>query len=77
MCLYDAPVNTELIVVDIDSGKEAKRKLLSIGVRTNDTLVKLTSPGWGAILIQNVSTGSTKLAVGRNLAKKINVEYAA
>jgi len=77
MCLYDAPINTELVVVDINSGKEAKRKLLSIGIRTNDSLVKLTSPGWGAVLVRNISTGSTKLAVGRNLAKKIDVEYAA
>ncbi len=75
MNLYDAPVNKNLKVVGINSGREAKRRLLSIGIRQSDILIKLTSPPWGAILVKNVSTGATKVAVGRNLAKKIMVEY--
>jgi Fe2+ transport system protein FeoA len=77
MSLYDAPANTELKVIDIFSGIEAKRRLLSIGIRQSDILVKLNSPPWGAVLVKNVSTGSTKLAVGRNLARKIMVDYAS
>jgi Fe2+ transport system protein FeoA len=74
MNLYDAPVNEELMVTEIVSGREAKRRLLSIGIRQSDVLVKLTSPPWGAILVKNISTGATKVAVGRNLAKKILVK---
>ena len=77
MSLYDAPANTELKVIDIFSGVEAKRRLLSIGIRQSDILVKLNSPPWGAVLVKNVSTGSTKLAVGRNLARKIMVDNAS
>jgi Fe2+ transport system protein FeoA len=77
MNLYDAPANKELKVTDIFSGLEAKRRLLSIGIRQSDILIKLNSPPWGAVLVKNISTGSTKLAVGRNLARKIMVDYAS
>ncbi len=77
MSLYDAPANIELLVDDILAGREAKRRLLSIGIRQSDIVMKLNSPPWGAILVKNITTGSTKLAVGRNLAGKIMVKYEA
>lgn len=73
--LYDAEAGKGLKVVEIVSGREAKRRLLSIGIKFNDILMKLDSPPWGAVLVKNLSTDSTKLAVGRNLARKILVQY--
>ena len=75
MSLFEAPKNVELKVVEIDAGIDSKRKLLSIGIRPDDFIIKLSSPSIGAILVRNISTGSTRLAVGRGLARKIEVEY--
>ncbi len=77
LSLYDVDENREVRVVDIFSGREAKRRLMSIGIKYSDILIKLNSPSWGALLVKNMSTGSTKIALGRNLAKKIMVEYVA
>jgi len=74
MNLLEAPENQKLKVVEINSGKEAKRKLISIGIRINDIILKINSPGLGAILVQNISTESTKVALGKGLGSKINVE---
>lgn len=74
MNLIEAPENQKLRVVDINSGKEAKRKLISIGIRVNDIILKINSPGLGAILVQNISTDATKVALGKGLGYKINVE---
>jgi len=77
LSLYDVDEDREVRVVDIVSGREAKRRLMSIGIKYSDILIKLNSPSWGALLVKNISTGSTKIALGRNLAKKIMVEYVA
>lgn len=77
LSLYDVDEDREVRVVDIFSGREAKRRLMSIGIKYSDILIKLNSPSWGALLVKNISTGSTKIALGRNLAKKIMVEYVA
>jgi Fe2+ transport system protein FeoA len=73
--LFEAPDNIELKVKKISSAIESKRKLLSIGIRPDDFIIKLASPTIGAILVRNVSTGSTRLALGRGLARNIEVEY--
>ena len=76
MSLFEAPVNIELKVLKFILSMDSKRKLLSIGIRPDDFLIKLPSPKIGAILVRNVTTGSTRLAVGRGIARMIEVENA-
>ena len=75
MFLSDAPSFKRLKILDINSGDDTKRKLLSMGIHPEDYCIKLSESNWGAILIQNISSGATKLALGRVLANKIIVEY--
>jgi Fe2+ transport system protein FeoA len=75
MCLTDAPAHVKLKVVEIQSGTDAKRKLNFLGIHINDSLIKLSRTSWGPVLVQGVSNGINKLAVGRGLAKNIIVEY--
>lgn len=75
MSLLDAPIDTKLIILEICSGIEAKRKLTSMGIHINDSIVKINEAKWGPLLVQNLSNGSDKIAVGRGLASKIMVSY--
>ena len=61
-----------------------KETALSIGAQSglawrakyiDDELIKLNNPKWGPILVQNISNGTNKLALGRGLAENILVEY--
>ena len=76
MCLNDAPKGKMLKILGIDSGQPIIRKLNSIGIHINDVLIKHEDSSWGPILISLLSQDSTKLALGRDLAEKISVEYA-
>lgn len=75
MCLYDAPSDITLKIIEIDPLCEAKHKLITMGLQPDDLLIKLNNPSWGPVLIKNVSNGATKIAIGKGLAKKIEVEY--
>lgn len=74
MSLSEAPAERKLKISNIISGIEAKRKLSSLGLRVNDMLIKKNDSRWGPILVQNLSTGALKVALGRGLADKIIVE---
>lgn len=75
MLLTEVQPNRNLKIVKITSGKEAKRKLGAIGINPDDTFVRLTRIKWGPILVQNITDGGSKVAIGRGLAEKIEVEY--
>jgi Fe2+ transport system protein FeoA len=75
MSLLEAPTDTTLKIVQICSGIEAKRKLTSLGIHINDSLVKLNEAKWGPLLVQNLSNGNDKIAVGRGLASNIIVSF--
>lgn len=75
MSLEDAESAKKIKIKDIQSGIELKRKLNTIGIRVDDFVIKLNNNNWGPVLIQNISNGSSKLALGRELAGKIIVEY--
>ncbi len=75
MCLTEADSKKNIIIKEIISGMRAKRKLSSMGLHINDLLIKLNDSGQGPVLIENVSNGNYKLALGRGLAEKIIVEY--
>jgi Fe2+ transport system protein FeoA len=73
MSLYDAPSEEELTIIEITSGKEAKRKLFALGLHVDDVIIKLNNNKQGPVLLQNNLTGLSKLAIGKELAKKIIV----
>jgi Fe2+ transport system protein FeoA len=75
MRLSEAPVNVELRVREIMTGKEAKKKLITIGIRTDELLLKLSGAKWGPILVKPLSYSSSKIAIGRGIANKIEVSY--
>ncbi|MFH1051812.1 MAG: FeoA family protein [bacterium] len=75
MSLTEAVTEKKLRINAILSGKEALRRLSSMGIHVDDELIKLNNPKWGPILVQNLSNGTNKMALGRGLAEKILVEY--
>jgi len=77
MCLSDAPCNISLKILQINSEIVTRKKLLSMGIRPEDSLMKIMEMNWGGVIVQNLSTNSTKLALSRSLANDIIVDYAA
>ena len=75
MSLTEAKSEKKLTIREILSGMGLKRKLNSMGIHINDNVVKVNDTKWGPILVQNISNGSTKLALGRHLCDKIIVDY--
>jgi Fe2+ transport system protein FeoA len=75
MSLTEAPIDKKLLISDILSGTEVRRKLSSLGIHINDCVIKVNSTKWGPILLQNLSSGTSKVAIGRGLAEKILVDY--
>lgn len=76
MCLYEAPSEVKLKILEINPSCEARHRLIAMGIQSDDILVKLNNPSFGPVLVQNISNGSTKLAIGRRLAEKINVSHS-
>ncbi|OGU15898.1 MAG: hypothetical protein A2X61_01540 [Ignavibacteria bacterium GWB2_35_12] len=75
MRLSEAPSNVELLVCEIRTGKEGKRKLNNLGIRTDELLLKISEAKWGPILVKPLSNGNSKIAIGRGIANKIEVSY--
>ena len=76
MSLTEAPIDIILRVIAIESGEQTKRKLSSMGIQIDNTLIKLNNTRWGPVLIKNQDNGVYRLALGRKLAEKIRVSYA-
>lgn len=72
MNLLEAPANIELEVLEINAGDTVKKRLISMGIHAGDRLMRFTRP-WGPVLIKNVTTDSSKIALGKGLAEKIVV----
>ncbi|ROL61398.1 ferrous iron transport protein A [Bacteroidetes/Chlorobi group bacterium ChocPot_Mid] len=75
MSLAEAQAEKKLKINSIATGKEALRRLTAMGIHIDDEIIKLNNPKWGPVLVQNISNGQNKLALGRGLAEKILVEY--
>lgn len=60
-------------IIEIKAGLEARKKLLSMGLHVGDSIIKLNHSRWSPVLIRNLSTRSSKIAIGQGLAKKILV----
>jgi Fe2+ transport system protein FeoA len=75
MRLVEAPLNVELLVSEIKTGKEGRRKLNTLGIQTEEKLIKIYDANWGPVLVQTKSNGRSKIAIGRGLAERIEVDY--
>jgi Fe2+ transport system protein FeoA len=75
MSLFEAQADQKLQITDILSGEEAKRKLYSLGLHINDEIVKISNNKRGPVLFHCQILGRTKFAIGKDLAKKIIVQY--
>ena len=73
MRLSEAPMNVELRISEIKTSKEMKRKLNTLGIQTDELLLKVYDARWGPILVKPVSNGNSKIALDRNVAKSIKV----
>ena len=59
-------------IIEITAGMEARKKLLSMGIHVGDSIVKLNQSRWSPVLIRNLTTHSSKIAIGQGLARKIH-----
>jgi len=75
--MFLTEANNEKIVkiVSIDTGKGAKQRLIALGLHPNDLIQIVSNPGFGPILIKNISKNDARIAIGRGIAQKIKVEY--
>jgi Fe2+ transport system protein FeoA len=73
LSLIQIPRNVPYQVLAIKAGHEAKRKLLAMGIHVGDSIIKLSDSRWSPVLIQNLTTRSSKIALGQGLARKILV----
>lgn len=71
-----APRDIPQRIVDFSAGQEAKRKFLAMGLHVGDTILKLNEPHWSPVLIRNLTSNSTKIAIGQGLARKMLVADA-
>ncbi|MCX6154363.1 MAG: FeoA family protein [Candidatus Kapabacteria bacterium] len=75
MTLSEAQTKTNLKITYIESDDDIRRKLLSMGIHINELLIKVNDNKFGPVLVLNPLYGLTKLALDRELAEKIQVEY--
>ncbi|MDY0296563.1 MAG: FeoA domain-containing protein [Acidobacteriota bacterium] len=71
--LLHAPIDREVVVIDILAGPYPRRRLISMGIHPGDRLIKYKSANWGPVLVRNVTLNATRIAIGRGLAQKIIV----
>jgi len=77
MSLDQAPQGTALRIVSVQGGEAVRRRLLTLGFHVG-AVVEVNSRGilHGPLLVKNL-TSETSLALGRGVARKIQVEISA
>jgi Fe2+ transport system protein FeoA len=73
MNLHQAPCGRSVKIIEILAGMEAKKKLLALGIHAGDVISKVSQSHWSPVLIRNLTTRSSKIAIGQGLARKIMV----
>lgn len=73
--LTDAVNDRRFVIKSIDSGKEAKLRLHTMGIHSRGMYEKKGGNGNGPVLISNLLNNSTPIAIGRNIASRILIEY--
>lgn len=74
MFLTEANDEKVLKVVSIEAGKNVKQRLIALGLHPNDLIQVISNPGFGPILIKNLSKDNARIAIGRGIAQKIKVD---
>ncbi len=65
--------NINFSIAEIRLDLESKRRLNNMGICRHDYYERQAGKGKGPIIIRNLSTNSTPIAIGRNLADGILV----
>jgi len=73
MSLHQVPCGKPHKIIEITAGLDARKKLLSLGIHVGDIISKINHSRWSPVLIRNLTTHSSKIAIGRGLAGKIMV----
>jgi Fe2+ transport system protein FeoA len=61
-------------ITKIDAETDSKHRLNSMGIHVNDNYFKRGGNGNGPVIIQNHSSHSTQIAIGRVLAESVKIE---
>jgi len=75
MSLNEAPPHIELDIQDIDECDRMKNRLLSMGIHVGDKIIKYNGSSWCPVLIKNITSDSSKIALGHRMASKIRVGF--
>jgi Fe2+ transport system protein FeoA len=73
LSLHQVPSGKAFKIIEIAAGLEARKKLLVLGIHVGDFVSKINQTRWSPVLIRNLTTHSSKIAIGQGLAKKILV----
>lgn len=73
MPLAMAKSGEKVVIKDMTGGKNLRTRLVSMGLRSGDTLEIINNNGLGRLIVGH---GSTRLALGRGIAQKIMVSLA-
>ena len=71
--LNQVPSGKPYKIIQITTGLEARKKLLALGIHVGDFISKINQSRWSPVLIQNLTTHSSKIAISHGLARKIMV----
>lgn len=72
--LTEIPSQKRFRILELQLEPDSRRRLNTMGVHTNDFFVRENESSWGPVLIKNIGSNTSKIALGRNLADKIIVE---
>ena len=73
MSLQQVPIGKPYKIIEITAGMESRKKLLTLGIHVGDFISKINQSRWSPVLIKNITTHSSKIAIGHGLARKIMV----
>jgi Fur family ferric uptake transcriptional regulator len=73
MPLAMAKSGEQVVIKDMTGGKNLRTRLVSMGLRSGDTLEIINNNGLGRLIVGH---GTTRLALGRGIAQKIMVSLA-
>ncbi len=75
--LCDAPSGVVLRVLEIKTSPAASHRLLTLGLRVGDSIIKFGAALWGPVLVKNTAHPASKIAIGQGIARRILVGHDA
>jgi Fe2+ transport system protein FeoA len=73
--LINAVSDRKFVIKSIDLERESKLRLHTMGIHARGIYEKKGGNGNGPVLISNISSNSTPVAIGKEIASCINIEY--